>query len=462
MNEYILLDQLIIKLGALLGASLLVERLLTFLNNAMNRLLIFKYSGEFTQANKIDERVNRNIQAKKEEETLLKEERDAMEDITPDEISFHPDLEENKKINSHFDVLRLRPVSEIINDEKRYEQYKENNTILKEFWMQILGSLIAIVGCFYMKFSIWEFFNFSLTGVWPTDHATWEYIFTGIIIGSGSKPINFLMKFLVNRKIEVDAGEIKEEAKETGDSEVIEKAGEGAGNGTGGTAPSIPPVTMDAQPVSIEELVGFEYDGGDRPQRLENTHLYTGDIDLVVYHHTTLHSDAPFTELVKEFDRKGWLTGYHCVVFQDGTIRVLCRWDRFGNHAKPHNTHSFGLAFQGNFEPNPNIPASNVDGKKGILFPKQAQLQAAARMIALYTLLHEKVTLKFHTKKIKDERPTGIMPHMYIAAKACPGSNFPKDEFEELIAQYHAKWNADASFYKALERFKNKPMVFPK
>ena len=456
MKEYILLDQLIVKLMALLGASLLIERLLTFLNMAMNRLFIFKYSNRFILSEKTKLRIDRDMEAAKEDMALKEADEEVTEDNNPGEVAFNPAIEEKRKVISGFDILYLRPVKEILEDEKRYETYKENNVIMKEFWMQILGSLIAITFCISMKFSIWEFFSYSLTGTWPASHFMWEYVFTGIIIGSGSKPINFLMNFLVNRKIHVDIQEVQEEIKETPGSEIVEKTKVTA------PVPAIQPVTLALQPVFIEELVGFEYDGGDRPQRLENVHKYTGDIDLIVYHHTTQHSDAPFAEVVKEFDRKGWLTGYHCVVFQDGTIRVLCRWDRVGNHASPHNFHSFGIAFQGNFEPNPNIPSSNVDGKLGILTPKPAQLQAAARVTAMYALLHDMKTLKFHTSKITSGKPAGIIPHKYIAAKACPGSNFPKSQFEDLIGQYHAKWKADASFKEALGRFKEKPMVYPK
>jgi hypothetical protein len=455
MKEYVLLDQLIIKLMALLGASLLIERLLTFLGSAMNRLLIFQYSNRFTLSEKIKTRIDRDILTVREQEILIEADKTGEQDADLNEVNFNPDLQEEKKINSGFDVMPIRSVNEIINDEKRFETYKENSDTLKEFWMQVFGSLVAIAGCMVLKFSIWEFFDFSITGIWPAEHASWEYVFTGIIIGSGSKPISFLMKFLVERKVDIDSSKAQEEAKELPD------AGQPAKKEEMAPSPQPVPAILITQPASIEELVGFEYDGGDRPRRLETTHLYPGNIDLIVYHHTTQHSDAPFAEIVKEFDRKGWTTGYHCVVFQDGTIRILCRWDRFGNHAKPHNSHSFGIAFQGNFEPNPNVPCSNVDGRLGILTPKPAQLQAAARVTAMYALMHG-IHPKFHSAKITTGRPTGIMPHNIIAAKACPGSNFPKAEFEDLIIRYYNKWKPDDAFREALSRFRNKPMVYPK
>ncbi len=187
MKEYILLDQLIVKLMALLGASLLIERLLTFLNMAMNRLFIFKYSNRFTLSEKTKLRIDRDMEAAKEDTALKEADEEATEDSNPGEVTFNPAIEEKRKVISGFDILYLRPVKEILEDEKRYEVYKENNVIIKEFWMQILGSLIAITFCIGMKFSIWEFFSYSLTGTWPTSHFMWEYVFTGIIIGSERK-----------------------------------------------------------------------------------------------------------------------------------------------------------------------------------------------------------------------------------------------------------------------------------
>jgi hypothetical protein len=262
------------------------------------------------------------------------------------------------------------------------------------------------------------------------------------------------MNFIINRKIEVDAGEIKEESEKETDGETP------SANVKAETPAVKVPVTHATQPATIEEIVGFEYDGGDRPNRLENTHRYprAGAVDLIVYHHTTMHSDAPFREVVKEFDRKGWLTGYHCVVFKDGTIRTLCRWDRFGNHAQYHNSHSFGIAFQGNFEPDPNIPASNPDGRYGILIPTGEQLSAAARLTAMYALLNN-VDCKFWKEREVPNPPKGIMRHRQIARKACPGSMFPKEEFESLIESCYKKWQPDNDFRAALEVFRKKSMV---
>ncbi|MDZ7740374.1 MAG: peptidoglycan recognition family protein [Bacteroidota bacterium] len=448
MNENVLLFELILKLAAILGSSLLIERLLVFFGLAINRMFILKYSNTFTRAEKVQERIRREGKAAEEEELLTDE---SLQDEDLDEVPFNPSLPEERKQRSGFDLLLIRPIKEILDDKERYQRYKENNVIVKEFWMQILGTLIAIFICRALNFSIWEFFRYYSEGGFPEEHSTFEYIFTGIIIGAGSKPINFLMKFLVNRKIHADSEEVKAESRELHEGDNLSPSPDKA-------AMEVSAQTKMIEPESIEDRIGFVYDGGDRPERLENTHRYRQSIDLIVYHHTAMHSDAPFVELVKEFDRKGWLTGYHCVVFKDGSIRVLCRWDRIGNHALPHNGHSFGIAFQGNFETNPGIPFSNPDGKSGILAPTGKQIKAAARVVAMYALLRN-ISLEFPASLDPGDRVKGIIPHRLIANKACPGSNFPEEEFKQNIISCHNSWKDDADFRKALELFRKKPML---
>ncbi|HEX9653031.1 MAG TPA: peptidoglycan recognition family protein, partial [bacterium] len=274
-----------------------------------------------------------------------------------------------------------------------------------------------------------------------------EYIFTGIIIGAGSKPVNFLMNFLINRRIVVSKEKVIEEAKP---AETTQKP----------KAVPVPVPVTDAAPAprkSVEELLGFAYDGGDRPERLERTHIFSKPIDMIVYHHTAMHSDSPYEEITKEFDRKGWLTGYNCIVFKDGTIRALCRWDRFGNHAVGYNSRSLGVALHGCFETDPKVPFSNHNGKLGIVQPTSAQVDSAARVVALWSLMHE-IPVKF-PEQAAPGFPKGIIPHKYVAPKACPGNNFPYDTFKQSVDQYAKLWKADETFKVALNDFKARPMV---
>lgn len=445
-SELIELTPVIVKLGTLLGAALMLERFLSFFNKALNRLSLLKNSIDFQAAKDLKEKQDGLASAIEEHNVLLQ----SATDSDPREIIPNPNSRVNLK-ESSFDVIRILTPEEITDEQARFDAELKETNIKKEFWMQILGTAIAITGCYIFKFSAWTF----ITDLSPVEYesrslsALLEFAFTGIIIGAGSKPISFLMNFLVSRKLQVKKNELKEEiGKEKEKSEVP------------APLPNAKAPELGKAPQSIEDIVGFTYDEGDRPERLEHTHRYSNKIDLIVYHHTCFHSDAPFIELTKEFDRKGWLTGYHCAVFKDGTIRIICRWDRFGNHAVGHNGHSLGLAFQGNFETDPSVPNSNVNGNKGIAEPTNAQLEAAARVVALWVKMHN-IPVEFHYEK-KLQNPKGIIPHYCIADKACPGGNFPHQNLQSKINFYLNKWNNNPEFDEALKQFKNKNRVMPK
>ncbi len=179
---------------------------------------------------------------------------------------------------------------------------------------------------------------------------------------------------------------------------------------------------------------------------------------MLVYHHTAMNSDSPFEEVVREFlVRKGWLTGYHVVVTKDGKIHNLCRWDRFGNHARGFNARSLSVALHGNFEPNPDVPFSNHDGRYGIQHPTSAQLEAAARLTAFWSLFYN-IKLDFPEEADPDS-PTGVLPHRLLAQKACPGGNFPYDQFESLVRSFARDWKDSDKFADAVNRFQSTPMT---
>ena len=433
--NYVPLGPLLTVLGAMLALSILVERLLTIANWVMERLLVARYSLTPVDDKKHVLALETAERACDEEERLRAR---PPQDVSTAEIEPHP---VRAKPDSRFDV---RPVTE-----------PDSIGVYKEFYFQLIGFAVATLGCKLMNVSAISFlyaFGPSTVVIKP-----WEYILTGIIIGAGSKPVHFLIDFLVTRKIEVSRSDIEEAqvSESRGTSTSVDEA-----------ATVAPVVTVGARPSSavktIEEIVGFTYDGGDRPERLEQTHLRgKTKVDLIVYHHTTMHSSASFNELVKVFDQKGWLTGYHCVVFADGSIRVLCRWDRMGNHAIGCNARAMGLAFQGNFESDPRVRSSNLNGVLGILRPTEAQVDSAARVTALWSHLF-KVPLKFQKKLTEPRVPdnkVGIVPHRFIANKACPGGNFPYDEYESRVAVYHNLWAKDELFNVALQQFRMRPLV---
>lgn len=437
-GEYIPLAPLLAKLGVMLTLALMVERFLTIFNWLINRLFMVQVSSEQEAIEKQNEKLQLTERAIAEEARLLSPPDQAASD--PREIEPNPErlpAQAGAQTDTRFDVKEIAPPDRL--------------KVSKEFWLQILGTLVAITGCYYMKFSVWVFVRLAMgQGSLETIQSTaLEYIFTGFIIGAGSKPVNFLMNFLITRRIVVSKEKVVEEDKP------VERAPKEKPIPVPLPIPAPEPAPIKRK--SIEELVGFIYDGGDRPERLQHTHLFKSAIDMIVYHHTAMHSDAPYEEITKEFDRKGWLTGYNCIVFKDGAIRVLCRWDRFGNHAQGYNSRSLGIALHGCFETDPKVPFSNHNGKLGILRPTTDQVDAAARVVALWTLMH-KIPLKFPEKGAAGF-PKGIIPHKYVAPKACPGNNFPYQTFKQAVEQYAKLWKDNEPFQLALNDFKAQPMV---
>lgn len=430
------LAPLLKQLGIMLTLALFVERAMTALSWIIDRAYILISPKCATYGQKLGE-LQSSVQAKSEEDLLAKP-----PDTAAPGNGLKPEIEPNPEFasrDSGFDIIASEP--------------PEALKVLKEFWISLVATLVAIAACYYSKFSIWIFVKWAHQGGQSFTELTaqpWEFILTGIIVGAGSKPVNFLMNFLVTRKIILTKTTTeKAAAPETAAPAPVKAAAHN---------PAAPvPVDRAVTPLSIEELIGFEYDGGDRPQRLEHTHKYRKAVDMIVYHHTAMHSDAPFEELVKEFDRKGWLTGYHCVIMKDGTIRILCRWDRFGNHAYGYNGRSMGVALQGNFETNPRVPFSNSDGHLGIQHPTAEQIDSMAKIVALWSFLHD-IPVVFPTKS-DTGFPKGIIPHYEIAPKACPGNNFPHESLRKSISDYVNRWKQSDDFKLAVDKFKAMPMV---
>jgi hypothetical protein len=242
--------------------------------------------------------------------------------------------------------------------------------------------------------------------------------------------VHFLIEFITRRKISS-----LRSAGEEGATPVEERAAS-----TPGVGPH----------VAAEGSIGVPYDGGVDVQGLEHVHLRPANPDLIVVHHTGMHSDTTFAEVVSLIKQKGWLTGYHCVVLKDGSIHPFCRWDRYGTHVRGYNRRSLAIALHGNFETDPAQPFANADGRYGLTAPSDVQLDAAARVVALWTFLYE-IPLAFES---------AIVPHSALVPTACPGSNFPLVLFQQLIRSYRQQWEQSEEARREIALFQQRPFLY--
>lgn len=262
-------------------------------------------------------------------------------------------------------------------------------------------------------------------------------VFTGLVIGGGSQPIHVLIRFLTERKIPaegLDTDEVEKENEKVKDlAKVI-------------STESLVEEKKEAHPLEWRNIV---YLGGVKPESMDNNHRRTGDPNLIVYHHTAMSSASSFQAVVDEFlINKKWLTGYHCVIMPDGSIKPFCRWDRYGNHAKGLNIRSLGIAFHGNFHTDPSDKYSNADGRFGNQQPTEAQLHAGARVVALWVNIYKDINLDFEK---------AILPHKKAIPNhtVCPGSNFSYTKFELLTRQYHEAWADSDEAQAKIAEFKD-------
>lgn len=292
-----------------------------------------------------------------------------------------------------------------------------------------------------------------------------DYLLTGLLIGGGSAPVHILLAFISERKMPAPEPEAPEAASAISSTvsartplatTALPAAATGAATPAGVIGAQPPVAVLPA--VATSTWVDIPYDGGVDRELLAGVHHRRARPDLVVFHHTAMHSRSTFEDVVRVIksrtDSKGnhWLTGYHCVILADGSVHPFCRWDRYGNHAEGYNRLSLGVTFNGNFEIDPSVPYANPDGRYGIATPTEAQLDAGARVTALWLLVYG-IPLDFRKK---------IIPHKWIATtkKTCPGGNFPYQDFEKLVTHYHQRWTQEAEAKDRLDAFRRKPYLF--
>jgi uncharacterized membrane protein YuzA (DUF378 family) len=427
-------EQILVTLSVALGLSFLIERILQVIKTLFDRFL---FAGEMLSGSEspsakevIDTLEHRHQQDEQDTQAEYLEEIKAKLKYRGAELS----EDERIKLEEEVKSLERRGIdTSKVEQNKRFSEatvYVEpakpgdRVKILRTFWLQILGTFSGVLVCYFSHLGI-------LAALFGEDviPLRLDYILTGILIGAGSQPIHFLIQFLTKRKIS--------ELKTTAEEEVAPEV-------------AVQPLILPKPSMPEKELeIEISYEGGVDREKLENVHLRPSNPDLIVYHHTAMHSDTTFADVVKVIKDKGWLTGYHCVVLKDGSIYPFCRWDRYGNHAKGFNHTSLGIAFNGNFEPDPRVPFANVNGKMGLLTPTDEQLRSAAKVVALWTFIYD----------IPIEFDKSIIPHNTISDKTCPGSNFPYEQFQHLIPFYCEKWKASPLAMREIEVFKQKPFL---
>jgi hypothetical protein len=214
-------------------------------------------------------------------------------------------------------------------------------------------------------------------------------------------------------------------------------------------------VKMPQEDIPVNEL-DIAYAGGVDREKLEWIHRRRANPDMIVFHHTGMHRNSTFEDVVrliqsrKDSQGNPWVTGYNCVITADGVIHPFCRWDRYGNHAAGFNMRSLGLAFNGNFEIDPRVPFSNPDGRLGPPQPTEPQLKAGARIVVLWTFLYD-IEVDFYKS---------IIPHNQVSSKTCPGTAFPYDAFKKWVEFYRERWERSPAVQEQIEEFKLKPYLY--
>jgi hypothetical protein len=305
---------------------------------------------------------------------------------------------------------------------------------VQAFWLQLIGAFAGIVVCFVADFGLFEALQVFQEVPPAVDH-----VLTGMLIGAGSQPIHVLIKFMDQRRL-VDLQAAP--APTASDVEAAEEPRARA---------ALPP----EEPVS---RLRVPYAGGVDPDLVARRQPNRqANPDLVVFHHTAMHSDTTFDDVVRVIqEQRGWATAYHCVVLADGSIHPFCRWDYVGNHARGANFRSIGVTLNGNFETNPSTPGANDRGQFGLRTPSDAQLESAARVTALWCFLYD-IPVDF-----TDHGDTpGIVPHKVVKPTACPGSNFPYQRFENLVTTFHDEWTQDEAAQEEIALFKQKSHIYP-
>jgi hypothetical protein len=410
-------DLFMVTLSTALGASLLVERILEFLKNIFEPAIGTKYRRMVPGFQEIDQKIN--------------------------------DLEKLSKAGEQDGEWDERYPKNTVLVEPATDP--DDGTLVRAFILQLMGFALGILAAHYFGLRLFQ----ALAGD-SRSIAYWaDYLLTGLLIGGGSGPVHVLIRLVTQSKVWIPSGNGVNASEETEDQE-NPSPGESSPPPAPGLVIKRTEVTSSTPSGKIVDELGIPYYGGVDREKLEWIHVRKENPNLIVYHHTAMEHSSTFEDVVRVIksrtDSKGnhWVTGYNCVIMADGAIKPFCRWDRYGNHAEGYNMNSLGIAFNGNFETDPQVPFSNTDGRYGSHRPTEAQLKAGARVVGLWTFLYN-IRLDFEKT---------IIAHKQISAKACPGSSFPYDEFKRWIEYYRKQWATSPEMMKGIEAFKLKPYLY--
>jgi hypothetical protein len=417
------LDAAALTLSAALGLSLVVERVIEFGKN-----LLDLHPGHPLQ------RRDATTEAAQQALTDL-DSRRALDQQVAAVRSAGTEQERRQQAATLFDLERHREPAEgfptamvLVEDATDPDEGEMLRALALQLTGLVTGILAARIGGVHL-FS-------ALTGQPLVD---WQdFLLTGLFIGGGSQPVHLLIQFISEPRVPLPGG--------------ADDAAPAVQTAATVTAPLLnAPAAADPA-----DWVEIPYDGGVDVDKLESVHRRPGDPNLIVYHHTAMPMDSSFDDVVRVIHQRKadgipWITGYHCVITGDGGIHPFCRWDRFGNHVAGFNLRSLGISFNGNFESDPTVPFSNADGRYGPIRPTEAQLDAAARVVALWSIMYD-IPLDFGQT---------IVPHRKLnPGKACPGSRFPTGDFERRVNLFAGNWRMSGPAQSGIAAFKLKPYLF--
>jgi hypothetical protein len=471
--QQITFEMIIAALTATAAFSLLVERLVEALKNIIQSGGTGTVDMESTikrikTAVGLIQDISANLSGKQRnpqeiadaiEQALAKN--SAGETSTPEPMREEMGDEDTFEVHSSIAIKKLTPMSEEDLDWCRLALFYQLSALA-------LGIMIASV----MNIHLLSMLLLKTDLFVPLDELNdgqkiylfFDEILTGLVIAGGSQPIHVLLRFLSTRKpppelaaaIEDDSEEVKLVATQSVSTVTtsVSPAPASLASSFSFTAKRAFPAMAPVASVDTGGWIPIEYHGGVKPESLQNRNHRPQDPNLIVFHHTAMSSSLGFQAVVDEFlVNKGWSTGYHCVIMPNGDIRPFCRWDRVGNHTKGLNARSLGVAFHGNFHLDSSDSYSNLDGRFGIQQPTSEQLQAGARLVALWVHLYEDIKLDFDKY---------ILPHKKAKPghTVCPGSNFPIEAFQSLVADYYQKWSQSAYAREQIAEFKLRPYLY--